>query len=225
MPDDHFRRRFPLSNETVWLLCEELAGELEAERATRLWVERRCCARCTLPPGASVRRERGDDRDEMIGCRSRLGARVRNKCDHFPKTTEERAAVKEGSLRRDSIPGVIGCTDGSLIAIIAPKGERNAAFMCRKGYYAENCMFVSDSGYPLDLWLLTPVPGHPPMPTAEGKYSTAHAAMRSVVERRNGLLMSQFPLSAAVPQPPLRAGTCGQHCRVMCCVAQPPSAV
>ncbi|KAH7937578.1 hypothetical protein HPB49_013209 [Dermacentor silvarum] len=51
---------------------------------------------------------------------------------------------------------------------------------------------AGDSGYPLDLWLLTPVPGHPPMPTAEGKYSTAHAAMRSVVERRNGLLMSRF---------------------------------
>ncbi|KAH7979065.1 hypothetical protein HPB49_007962 [Dermacentor silvarum] len=96
---------------------------------------------------------------------------VRNKCDHFPKTSEEKAAVKEGFLRRCAIPGVIGCTDGSLIAIIAPKG---------------------DSGYPLDPWLLTPVPGHPTMQTAEEKYNRAHATMRSIVERCIGFLMSRF---------------------------------
>ncbi|XP_072145107.1 putative nuclease HARBI1 [Dermacentor andersoni] len=98
--------------------------------------------------------------------------------------------------------------------------------MCRKGYYALNCMFIcdadmkilaldpmrpgsdhdafvwrttwlrrrfqagrivnageyllGDSGYPLEPWLLTPVPGHPPVHTAEGQYNTAHAAMRSL---------------------------------------------
>ncbi|XP_037576827.1 putative nuclease HARBI1 [Dermacentor silvarum] len=51
---------------------------------------------------------------------------------------------------------------------------------------------IGDSGYPLDPWLLTPVPGHPPMQTAEGKYNTAHATLRSVVERCIGLLMSRF---------------------------------
>ncbi|KAH7936517.1 hypothetical protein HPB49_000558 [Dermacentor silvarum] len=116
--------------------------------------------------------------------------------------------------------------------------------MSRKGYYAENCMFICDadmriltvypvrpgritthssggrhgcaggsrrgalripvytsssstqctisSGYPLDPWLLTPVPGHPPMQRAEGKYNTAHATLRSVVERCIGLLLSRF---------------------------------
>ncbi|KAH7937237.1 hypothetical protein HPB49_009271 [Dermacentor silvarum] len=110
----------------------------------------------------------------------------------YPKTSDEKAAVKEGFLRRGAISGVIKCMDGSLIAIIAPKVERNVAFMCRKGYYAENCMFVSDSGYPLDQWLLTTVPGHAPMHTAEGKYNIAHAAMHSVVERCTGLFMSRF---------------------------------
>ncbi|KAH7980604.1 hypothetical protein HPB49_017523 [Dermacentor silvarum] len=167
-----------------------------------------------------------------------VNAGVRNKCDHFPKTSEEKAAVKEGFLWRGAIPGVIRCTDGGLIAIIAPKGERNTAFMSRMVYYAENCMFICDadmriltvypmrpgsdhdsfvwrtrwlrrrfqagrianpgvyligeSGYPLGPWLLTLVPGHPPMQTAEGEYNTAHATLRSVVERCNGLLMSRF---------------------------------
>ncbi|KAH7941417.1 hypothetical protein HPB49_013601 [Dermacentor silvarum] len=256
MPDDHFRRHFPLSKKTVLLLCVELAGELEAERETGLSVERMVL--CALRFFATGRRSGRDDLvSQSTGseCVRRVAEAVvnagdRNKCDHFPKTSEEKAAMKEGFLRRGAIPGVIGCMDGSLIAIIAPKGERNSAFMCRKGYYAVNCMFICDadmwrltvypmgpwsdhdsfiwrttwrrrrfqlgrivnsgefvieqysvhhfllhareSGYPLDPWLLTLVPGHPPMQTAEGKHSTAHATMRSVVETCIGLLMSRF---------------------------------
>ncbi|KAH7950532.1 hypothetical protein HPB49_025508 [Dermacentor silvarum] len=51
---------------------------------------------------------------------------------------------------------------------------------------------LGDSGYPLEPWLLTPVPGHPPAHTAEGRYNTAHASMRSVVERCIRLLKSRF---------------------------------
>ncbi|KAH7977817.1 hypothetical protein HPB49_003692 [Dermacentor silvarum] len=83
-----------------------------------------------------------------------VNAGVRNKCDQFPKTSEEKAAVKEGFLQRGAIPGVIGCMDGRLIAIIAPKGERNAAFVCRKDYYAENCLFICDA----DMRILTVYP-------------------------------------------------------------------
>ncbi|XP_072142270.1 putative nuclease HARBI1 [Dermacentor andersoni] len=175
-----------------------------------------------------------------------IHAGARNNWVHFPKTSEEKAAVKEGFLRRGSIRGVIGCVDGSLIAIIAPKGEQNAAlaahliesknqceemcahnttFICDAGMrilavdtlrpgsdhdahvwrttwlrhrFLEGHIakagerLLGDSGYPLEPWLLTPVTGHPPMHTAEGKYNTAHAAMRSVVERCNGLLKSRF---------------------------------
>ncbi|KAH7959500.1 hypothetical protein HPB49_011473 [Dermacentor silvarum] len=149
-----------------------------------------------------------------------------------------KGAVKEGFLRRGSIPGVIGCVDGSLIAIIAPKGDNKAACMCRKGFYALNSMFIcdaglrilaanvrrpgsdhdayvwrttwlrrrfqeghiakadehlhGDSGYPLELWLMIVFPGHPPAHIAEGRYNTARASMRSVVERCIGLLKSRF---------------------------------
>ncbi|XP_070385610.1 putative nuclease HARBI1 [Dermacentor albipictus] len=51
---------------------------------------------------------------------------------------------------------------------------------------------LGDRGYPLEPWLLTPVTGYPPIRTAEGRYNTAHAAMRSVVERCIGLLKSRF---------------------------------
>ncbi|KAH7960929.1 hypothetical protein HPB49_025123 [Dermacentor silvarum] len=70
-------------------------------------------------------------------------AGTRKKGVPFPRTLEEKTAVKEGFLRRGAIPGVIGCVDGSLLAIITPKGDNKAAYMCRKGFYALNSMFVS----------------------------------------------------------------------------------
>ncbi|XP_037582422.1 putative nuclease HARBI1 [Dermacentor silvarum] len=51
---------------------------------------------------------------------------------------------------------------------------------------------LGDSGYPLEPWLLTPVPGHPGTHTPEGRYNLAHASMRNVVERDIGVLKARF---------------------------------
>ncbi|KAH7932821.1 hypothetical protein HPB49_003259 [Dermacentor silvarum] len=72
-------------------------------------------------------------------------AGTRNKWVHLTRTSEKKAAVKEGFLRRGGIPGVIGCVDGSLIAIIAPKGDK-AAYMRLKGFYALKSMFICGAG-------------------------------------------------------------------------------
>ncbi|KAL1431337.1 hypothetical protein MTO96_014350 [Rhipicephalus appendiculatus] len=74
-----------------------------------------------------------------------VNAGTRNKWVHFPRTPEEKAAVKEGFLRLGPLPGVIGCVDGSFVAIVAPRGEQKASFWCRKGYYALNVMFICDA--------------------------------------------------------------------------------
>ncbi|KAH7953404.1 hypothetical protein HPB49_007824 [Dermacentor silvarum] len=51
---------------------------------------------------------------------------------------------------------------------------------------------LGDSGSPLEPWLLTTVPGHPPAHIAEGRYNTPLASMRFVLERCIGLLKSHF---------------------------------
>ncbi|KAK8778570.1 hypothetical protein V5799_020088 [Amblyomma americanum] len=51
---------------------------------------------------------------------------------------------------------------------------------------------LGDSGYPLEPWLLTPVPGHPSLASSEGLFNSAHSSMRSVVERAIGVLKSRF---------------------------------
>ncbi|XP_077517201.1 uncharacterized protein LOC144128023 isoform X1 [Amblyomma americanum] len=51
---------------------------------------------------------------------------------------------------------------------------------------------LGDSGYPLEPWLMTPVPGHPSLQTPEGAYNHAHSSMRTAVERCIGVLKSRF---------------------------------
>ncbi|XP_070385212.1 putative nuclease HARBI1 [Dermacentor albipictus] len=250
MPDDHFRRHFASQRKRRGCCVRNWRGSLlEAERATGLSVERKvlCALRFfatwsfQAPVGSEGTIRVSQSTVSECGRRvaeAAVNAGARYKWVHFPKTAEEKAAVKEGFIRRGAISGVIGCVDGFLIAIVAPKGERKAAFMCRKGYYALNCLLIcdadmeiltmdplrpgsdhdaffwrmtrlrrrfqaerivnpgeylhGDNGYPLESWLPTPKPGHPPVQTAEGQYDAALAAIRCVVKKCVGLLKSRF---------------------------------
>jgi len=49
---------------------------------------------------------------------------------------------------------------------------------------------IGDSGYPLEPWLMTPIPS--PTTPREEAYNTAHIRTRNVVERSFGLLKSRF---------------------------------
>ncbi|XP_064474017.1 putative nuclease HARBI1 [Ornithodoros turicata] len=51
---------------------------------------------------------------------------------------------------------------------------------------------LGDSGYPLQPWLLTPLPGDPPPNTPEARYNRRHKAARGIVEKCIGLLKSRF---------------------------------
>ncbi|KAH7977907.1 hypothetical protein HPB49_003934 [Dermacentor silvarum] len=60
----------------------------------------------------------------------------------FPTDTEK-VAVKQRFLERGKLPGVVGCVDGTLIAIVRPRKMSPAeteAYWSRKGFYALNCM-------------------------------------------------------------------------------------
>lgn len=250
LPDDVFRQRYRLKKETVWLLCDELAEELGDARTTTLSVEQQVlrALRFFATGSCQVSSVESDDPTGVTQptdskCVRRVAeaiihAGTCNRWLHFPRTAEDKAPIKEAFRRRGAFPGVIGCVDASLIAIIAPKGDRKTWFMSPEGYYALNVMFIcdsdmrilavdplrpgsdydarvwrtnwlrrrfqegciaeageyllGDSNYPLEPWLLTPIPGHPPAHSAEGRYNAAHAATWTVVERCIRLLKSRF---------------------------------
>ncbi|KAL1464007.1 hypothetical protein MTO96_027041 [Rhipicephalus appendiculatus] len=77
-------------------------------------------------------------RDVVAEVIVRAGVRKRF---HFPWTPDEKGAFKKVS----SAAGVIGCVDGSVAVIIAPKGDHHkAASYCCKKHYADIVMLVCD---------------------------------------------------------------------------------
>ncbi|KAH6926143.1 hypothetical protein HPB50_015290 [Hyalomma asiaticum] len=60
------------------------------------------------------------------------------------------------------------------------------------GSFVQEIPLIGDWGYPLEPWLLTPVPGNPAPGTPEDEYNKEHASTRNVVERCIGVLKSRF---------------------------------
>ncbi|KAL1480398.1 hypothetical protein MTO96_051062, partial [Rhipicephalus appendiculatus] len=78
----------------------------------------------------------------------------------FPENPDAKERTKAAFARLGPIPGVLGCVDGTLIAIQKPHGltaADTANYMSRKGFYALNAMITCDA----DLWILDVNPCFP----------------------------------------------------------------
>ncbi|KAL0810556.1 hypothetical protein ABMA28_010676 [Loxostege sticticalis] len=62
----------------------------------------------------------------------------------FPQNLQERQILKERFYRKFGIPGVIGCIDGTLVALKKP-ADNEERFYCRKGYHARNVQLITDA--------------------------------------------------------------------------------
>ncbi|KAG0445701.1 hypothetical protein HPB47_018710, partial [Ixodes persulcatus] len=228
LPEETFRRQYRLAKNVVRWLCDELREEPELRRLRGSWtvmtVEQQVL--CALRFYATGSFQGMVASDEHIA-RDQATVSI---------------VVRAVSLAIVQIPGVIGCVDGTMIAIVGPSQNdptvTKAAYWCRKQYYAldvvvvcdADCQVMSidprypgsvhdsfawryswlrsnfeqgrliddgrfllgDSGYALEPWLITPVPGFHATSTASGRFNKAHSSMRSVVERCIGLLKSRF---------------------------------
>ncbi|KAM7305897.1 putative nuclease HARBI1 [Ixodes scapularis] len=256
MDDVDFQRHYRLSKDVVRWLCDELRDDPGLRRWSRartvVTVEQQVLVALRFFATGSYQGLVGSDRNLSVhqttvssAVRAVAVAIVRRLGPAwvaFAETVEERAATQEAFLRRGTLPGVVGCVDGTFVAIKGPsrfdRTVTKALYWCRKLHYALNVMVVcdanmrilavdpsmpgcshdalvwrqswvrqqciagrlirhgeyllGDSGYPLEPWLMTPVPGRPAVSTPAGRYNAAHASMRSVVERCIGLLKSRF---------------------------------
>ncbi|KAH6939773.1 hypothetical protein HPB50_021577 [Hyalomma asiaticum] len=117
---------------------------------------------------------------------------------------------------------LLACVEGTLVAIEKPQGLSlgdRESYMTRRGYYALNVMVLTpsplsrpmnplceqlasqlelgdyvlgDSGYLLETWLLTPIPGNLAPGTPECEYNKEHTSMRNVVGRCIGVPKRRF---------------------------------
>ncbi|XP_022822954.1 putative nuclease HARBI1 isoform X2 [Spodoptera litura] len=75
---------------------------------------------------------------------------VATKWIRFPQNRQERDAIKRRFYERFNIPSVIGCIDGTHVAIIRPS-ENEERFFNRKHFHSRNVMIISDA----DLMILS----------------------------------------------------------------------
>ncbi|XP_041985333.1 putative nuclease HARBI1 isoform X1 [Aricia agestis] len=61
----------------------------------------------------------------------------------FPQNLNEREIKKQGFYNKFKMPGVIGCVDGTLVAMVRPKTNEDR-YYCRKGYHARNVLIIND---------------------------------------------------------------------------------
>ncbi|KAG0421029.1 hypothetical protein HPB47_003068 [Ixodes persulcatus] len=59
-------------------------------------------------------------------------------------------------------------------------------------FLREDECLLGDSGYPLEQWLLNPVPVNPAVGSDEARFNQAHRSTRSVVERCIGMFKNRF---------------------------------
>ncbi|KAM7310242.1 putative nuclease HARBI1 [Ixodes scapularis] len=242
MDDVDFQRHYRLSKDVVRWLCDELRDDPGLRRWSRartvVTVEQQVLVALRFFATGSYQGLVGSDRNLSVhqttvssAVRAVAVAIVRRLGPAwvaFAETVEERAATQEAFLRRGTLPGVVGCVDGTFVAIKGPsrfdRTVTKALYWCRKLHYALNVMVVcdanmrilavdpsmpgcshdalvwrqswvrqqciagrlirhgeyllGDSGYPLEPWLMTPVPGRPAVSTPAGRYNAAHASMR-----------------------------------------------
>ncbi|XP_049267040.1 putative nuclease HARBI1 [Rhipicephalus sanguineus] len=159
-----FRRRFPFSKRTVRWLCGELDPIIGCRRASGIPTKRTVL--CALRFFATGCFQRAVGNEEFIGLSQPSVSDTIHEVAHaiavvggqkrwvaFPETSQAKERTKASFARLGRIPGVLGCVDGTLIAIQKPHGLSpgdTANYMSRKGFYALNTMITCDA----DLWIL-----------------------------------------------------------------------
>ncbi|XP_017469373.1 PREDICTED: putative nuclease HARBI1 isoform X2 [Rhagoletis zephyria] len=126
----------------------------------------------------------------------------------FPNSADHYNSIKRGFHNKFAIKGVIGAIDCTHVAIISPPSSTAGVvpheYMNRKGYCSINVeaicdeelifrnvkWLLGDSGYPLEPWLLTPIPS--PSSANEELFNTVHIKARNTIERAFGVLKSRF---------------------------------
>lgn len=154
--DDEFRRQYRLSKDVVRWLCDELrsATGIRRRRIIETAEQQVLCALRFFATG-SFQGMVATDEHLSVSQRT-VSEAVRAVATAIVERLGERwvnfnvdAAVKEGFARADGkLGGVVGCVDGTLVAILGPRDTPNitkAAYWCRKHYYALNVMVINGS--------------------------------------------------------------------------------
>lgn len=154
LPEIEFRRCFRLTKDLVQQLIGELTPHMpDGIRATRIPIHIRILAALRFFAHGSYQRAAGNEANIAIAQPSFSRAlnevclaleAIAPQWVKFPITQDEKQIKKEQFMAAFGFPGVIGCVDGTHIAIVPPHDNEHIYFN-RKRYHSKNVQIICDS--------------------------------------------------------------------------------
>ncbi|KAJ8727411.1 hypothetical protein PYW07_001530 [Mythimna separata] len=156
LPEREFIANFRLSKDGFQQVLEELRSYLpQAQRKTAVRNELKILAALSFFANGSYQRNVG----ASFLCN--MSQPTFSKCLHevtdalnvrevllkyikFPKSQQERENIMKGFMEKFGFPGIIGCIDGTHVALIRPI-DHEEAFFNRKNYHSLNVLIICDS--------------------------------------------------------------------------------
>ncbi|KAM3964790.1 putative nuclease HARBI1 [Aphomia sociella] len=150
-----FIKRFRLSKELAYNLCEELRPLLKKPiKHMDLSVETKVLTALSFYATGSYQRPIGNLEGIFIAQQTVSSVlaevtmclntpQIRQKYIHFPNNDQERNEIKAEFYKKIKIPGVLGCIDCTHVAIVRPVHNEERYFS-RKHYHSLNVQLVCD---------------------------------------------------------------------------------
>lgn len=154
LPETEFRKHYRLSRDLTRNLIEELTPHLNlGRRSTKISVPARIFAALRFFAQGSYQRSVGNEAHVALAQQtmSRVLDEVCQAIEiiapgwvKFPTSPAEKEQKKLNFMRAFEFPGVLGCVDGTHIAITQPFHDEHLYFN-RKGFYSKNVQIICDS--------------------------------------------------------------------------------
>lgn len=154
MPETEFRKCFRLSRDLAQQLITDLTPHMTPEvRAGRIPIQIRILGALRFFAQGSYQKAVGDDFNTCMSqpTFSRALSEVCLALEtiapqwiKFPLTDAEKQLKKEEFMAKFEFPGVIGCIDGTHVAIVPPQNDEHIYFN-RKNYHSKNVQIICDA--------------------------------------------------------------------------------
>ncbi|XP_013190748.2 putative nuclease HARBI1 [Amyelois transitella] len=154
--DAQFVKEYRLTKTLARDLCEEIRPFLKTpQKATDLSVETKVLTALSFFATGSYQRPTGKIQGHFVAqqtvstvineiSKCLNNTYFREKYIHFPNNSDEQNKIKTRFHNKFNIPGVLGCIDGTHVAIERPNQHEDRYF-CRKDYHSLNVQLVCDA--------------------------------------------------------------------------------
>ncbi|XP_037962511.2 putative nuclease HARBI1 [Plutella xylostella] len=156
LEDSEFRRRYRLSKDLTESLIEDLGSMFnEPRKLSDLSITDKVLTALSFYATGSYQRPTGDiaahsmAQQTVSKCIAQVttamnSLAMRQKHIVFPHDLQDRNLIRAEFYEKFGMPGVLGCVDGTHVAIVRPS-QHEERYFCRKHYHSLNVQLICDA--------------------------------------------------------------------------------